>query len=130
MALKEVLLDTSVLIEHFRSTDKNRTVLFKLASDGWKLRVSSITQFEVLAGVTATQQRYWNEVLERMIVLSFDDRVARVAARLSVELRKQGTGIGVADLFIAATAIANDLPLATLNKKHFARVNDLRMVDP
>lgn len=84
----------------------------------------------MLAGVTATQQRYWNEVLERMIVLSFDDRVARVAARLSAELWKQGTGIGVADLFIAATAIANDLPLATLNKKHFARVNDLRMVAP
>lgn len=33
------------------------------------------------------------------------------------------------DIFIAATAIANNLPLLTLNEKHFSRVDNLSLVD-
>lgn len=37
--------------------------------------------------------------------------------------------IDTADLFIAATAIANSLPFATLNKKHFDRIEGLKIVE-
>lgn len=129
MALKEVLLDTSVLIEHFRSKDKRKTVLFRLAKEGWLFRVSALTQYEVLAGSTPAQLRYWSEMLERLVVLSFDDQTAWMAARVGAELRKQGSGIGMADLLIASTALAHDIPLATLNRKDFLRIKALRMVE-
>ena len=32
-------------------------------------------------------------------------------------------------LFIAAAAVANKLPLATLNRKHFERIEALKMID-
>ena len=35
----------------------------------------------------------------------------------------------ITDLFIAATAIANNLPCATLNKKHFERIEELKIID-
>ena len=36
--------------------------------------------------------------------------------------------IDTADLFIAATAIANKLPFATLNRKHFERIDGLAII--
>ena len=38
------------------------------------------------------------------------------------------TSILIADLFIASTAIANNLPFATLNKKHFDRIDNLVII--
>lgn len=32
------------------------------------------------------------------------------------------------DLFIAATAIAHSLPVATINKKHFERIESLEII--
>jgi len=34
------------------------------------------------------------------------------------------------DLFIAATAVVNELPLATLNRKHFESVDGLKLLLP
>ena len=36
--------------------------------------------------------------------------------------------IGLADIFIAATAIEHDLPLATLNRVHFERISALHII--
>ena len=65
MADKIVLADTSVLIDYFRKTDKNKSHLILLY---------------------------------------------------------------IADLFIAATATSRNLPLATLNKKHFERIDSLQII--
>jgi tRNA(fMet)-specific endonuclease VapC len=32
------------------------------------------------------------------------------------------------DIFIAATCIVNELPLITLNKKHFKRIEELKLI--
>ena len=40
-----------------------------------------------------------------------------------------GNLIELRDLFIAASALAHDLPLATLNIKHFERVDGLVLVE-
>ena len=43
-------------------------------------------------------------------------------------LKRKRKQIAIADLFIASTAIAYDLPIATLNKKHFERIDELQIV--
>jgi len=35
----------------------------------------------------------------------------------------------VPDILIAGTAMSHNLPLATLNRKHFERIKDLQLVD-
>ncbi|MET7254491.1 type II toxin-antitoxin system VapC family toxin [Dyadobacter fermentans] len=68
---------------------------------------------------------YWEDFLFRTQVLAFDKEVARTAVGINKTLKKQSKLIGMADLFIAATAVHYSLPLITLNVKHFERVDEL-----
>jgi hypothetical protein len=38
-------------------------------------------------------------------------------------------GLEIPDALIAASAISNDLSLATTNKKHFSMIKDLRFIE-
>jgi tRNA(fMet)-specific endonuclease VapC len=62
-------------------------------------------------------------------VLAFDKTVAKVAVNLNRELKRKRKLIDTADLFIAATAVANNLPFATLNRKHFDRIDELTIIE-
>jgi tRNA(fMet)-specific endonuclease VapC len=44
------------------------------------------------------------------------------------ELKKSRNLIDIPDLFIGATARANQLMLATLNEKHFSRIHGLELI--
>ncbi|GAA4461482.1 hypothetical protein GCM10023189_37000 [Nibrella saemangeumensis] len=50
------------------------------------------------------------------------------AVHINGLLKKKRKQIDLADLFIAATAVAHNLPIATLNKKHFERIDILQLV--
>jgi len=79
----------------------------------------------------ATTQEKENDVrtiTEDIPVLPFSDAVALKAAQLYHLLKKQNKLIEFRDIFIAATCIVNELPLATLNKKHFTRIGELRLI--
>jgi tRNA(fMet)-specific endonuclease VapC len=45
------------------------------------------------------------------------------------DLKKLRKSIEKADLFIAAIAVANNLRLDTLNRKHFDNIGQLRLLD-
>ncbi len=129
MAVKEALFDTSVLIEHFRSKDKRSTTLFRSIHQGILPRISVLTRFEVLVGAHNAQRKYWQDLMDMFIIHPFDDRVADQAVATAQNLRKRGVGdIGMADLFIASTALVHNLPLSTLNTRHFLRVEGLRLL--
>jgi len=57
-----------------------------------------------------------------------DDKCANEAARIVKQLKSKNQIIEIPDILIGATAIANELPLATLNKKHFERIENLILV--
>ena len=63
-----------------------------------------------------------------MSVIAFDSAAAHIAANLQKQLKMQRSFLDKADLFIAATAKAHDLQLATLNRKHFERVEGLTII--
>jgi predicted nucleic acid-binding protein len=128
MAGKIVLTDTSVLIDFFRKTDKANSYLLGLVRQDYSFCISAITEFEIYTGATESQYQYWNDFLRKTQVLAFDKDVVKVAVELNRSLKKKRKQIGMADLFIAATAIDNKLPLATLNVKHFDRIDGLELV--
>ena len=61
-------------------------------------------------------------------VISIDDEVCRVFATERGRLRSAGNPIGDFDLLIGATAIRHDLTLLTNNRRHFERMDGLRIV--
>lgn len=96
--------------------------------EGYVFSISAITEYEIYSGAPAAQQDYWQDFLKRTQVLPFDKDVVKVAVDINNALKRKRKQIDIADLFIAATAVSNDLPFATLNRKHFERIDDLRIL--
>lgn len=58
---------------------------------------------------------------------NFDARAAYVCGALKAELESAGTPLCLADLQIAAIALANDFTLITGNTRHFSPIKDLQL---
>ena len=130
MADKTLMVDTSILIDFYRKTDKSRSVWFGFVKQGHSFAISAITKFEIYAGATQAQLKFWDNVLEVITVIPFDEAAVNTAVALNEKLKKKRKQLDIADLFIAATAITHNLPFATLNRKHFDRIEELNIIEP
>ena len=124
-----VTVDTCVLIEFLRAKDKSKTLYANLAHDRVPLHISTVVLFELRVGLNASNQACLLALLRKITCLPFDTRTAEIAADISQALRKGRIQVESSDLFIAATAIAHGLPLATLNRKHFECIEELILFD-
>lgn len=127
MENRRILIDTSVFIEYFRKKKKEQTVLYNLYKK-YKLTTSVICYFEFIAGSKEKDKDFVNTLFNEIEIITFDKTAAKKASKLYKELKLLNKLIDFRDLFIAATAIVNDMPLATLNIKHFDRINDLETI--
>lgn len=123
-----ILLDTSILIDFYRKTNKDSTYFLQLCNFYDLVFVSQITFFEVYIGANEEQNIFWQKVFNRLTVLDFVMKAANSAVELYKQLKTKNKLIETPDIFIAATALANNLPLATLNVKHFERIENLKLV--
>lgn len=128
MAEKIILADTSILIDFSRKTDKANSKLIALVREGYAFSISAITEYEIYSGAPTAQQDYWQDFLKHTQVLPFNKDVVKAAVDINNALKRKRKQIDIADLFIAATAVSNDLPFATLNMKHFERIDNLRIL--
>jgi predicted nucleic acid-binding protein len=122
-----MVIDTSVFIEFLRSKDKKDTTLYKLP-DNTVYSLSAVTLFELFMGATTVDKK--KDILlltEGLNILSFNNDVAAKAGEIYHQLRKDNKMIEFRDIFIAATCIIYELPLVTLNIKHFSRIKDLTL---
>jgi len=129
MAEKIVLADTSLLIDFFRKSDKSKSHLVSLIRNGYKFCICVITEYEIYSGATKEQMGYWQEFLEKVDVIHLDQAAVKEAVNINHILKAKRKQIDLADLFIAAIAVSNSLPVATLNKKHFERIESLLLVE-
>jgi len=129
MADKIILVDTSILIDYFRKSDKANSKLISLIRNGYKSQISAVTEYEIYAGSTHGQRQFWNGLLEKIAVVPFDQAAVKVAVDINHKLKLKSMQIAIPDLFIAATSMSNNLPIATLNRKHFERIEGLIIVD-
>jgi predicted nucleic acid-binding protein len=124
-----ITYDSSLFIDHFRSRNKDNTWFCRLSSVYDKILISTVVRYEVLCGASDDQLDYWRTIFDGVEILVFDSTIADTARQIYRQLKQNRCLIGLADILIAATAITNDLPLATLNRKHFERIDKLRLVD-
>ncbi len=125
-----VCLDTSVLLEYFRKKNKENTFLVKLLDQHDRFEITSITQFEINYGINPAQAGFWNSFLKEIKVLPFDGEAANIAVQYHLTLKSINRQIALPDLFIGATAKRFKRPLATINKKHFERLDDFELITP
>ena len=95
--------------------------------------ISTITILEIVYGAAKSDRTdYHLKNLEELLLPSvniagFDTKAAFICGHLRANLEKQGRTLSLADMEIAAIAMANDFTLITGNTKHFARINGLKL---
>src|SRR5690606_16508290 len=120
-----MVVDTSVFIEYLRAKDKKKSTLYAIA-DSTQLFISSVTMYELLMGaIDENKQKDIRLLTEDIPVLPFDESVSKKSAEIYHQLRRENNMIEFRDIFIAATCLVFELPLKTLNKKHFERIKQL-----
>lgn len=70
-----------------------------------------------------------NYVYKWIFTIPFDNEIAEVSSIIYQNLKENKQLIEFRDIFIAATAIANNLCIATLNTKHFERIRDIFLLN-
>jgi len=123
-----VCLDTSVLIDFYRKSDKSKSLFFKLTEKYMFFAVSAVTQYELCLGNSQEQNIFWDDFFSRVIVFPFDTRTVKQAVSIYRQLKQQSKLIDMPDIMIAGTALQNNMPLATLNRKHFERISGLEII--
>jgi tRNA(fMet)-specific endonuclease VapC len=128
MADKKLMVDSTILIDYFRKTDKANSKLVAHFRNYEHLYISSITEFEVVNGATKEHLQFWDGMLVRFTILDFNSKAAREAAKIVGQLKTKRKTIDKPDLFIAATALVNGLTFDTLNIKHFTNIEGLNLL--
>lgn len=127
-----VLIDTELLVDLERGAGSDQ--LEQLLGEQDRA-ISVITVSELLHGVhrargarRARRSAFVEHLLAGLHALPITDPVARAHAGIWAELAERGQMIGAHDLWIAATALAHGLSIATANVSDFQRVPGLDVV--
>lgn len=131
---KEICVDTEILIDYLKRKEPGSSAYKRWRSKA-SIAITSITAYELLVGARGSLQkenRY--EEAKSLIeqqdrVLSFDKKSAEKASELGAELRRNGKGLEIRDLFNASICITEVIPLLTRNKNHYSRVTGLKLLD-
>lgn len=125
------LFDTDIITNIFKK-QPSPVLLARLADTPRNLQhISTITVSEIVYGAckserTAHHLHNLQEILLPAVnLLAFDSKAAFVCGQIRASLEKAGNSLALADLEIAAIALANRLVLVTGNTRHFARVPGL-----
>ena len=125
------LIDTDWVIDHLNEVERVTARLQELAPEGLALSVVSLG--ELYEGVyysrepeesEASLQRFLNRELT---ILGIDEETCKLFGRERGRLRTIGQRIGDMDLLIAATALQYSLTLLSNNRRHFDRIDGLRI---
>ncbi|RYE10932.1 MAG: type II toxin-antitoxin system VapC family toxin [Sphingobacteriaceae bacterium] len=123
-----MVVDTSIVIQHIRAKNKFSTTLYNLTEQEI-IFISTVSMYELYIGAHSKDKQ--NDVrlsTKKLIVLPFTHSISVQAAEIFLQLKAKNQLIEFRDIFIAATCISHNLPIATLNKKHFERVEGLAIV--
>ena len=123
-----ICLDTSVLIDYYRKKDKSKSLFLRLTEKYSAFAVSAVTEYELCLGNSLEQNIFWDEFFSQITVLPFDTKAVKKAVAIHKQLKQQNQLIDIPDIMIAGTAMQNNVPLATLNQKHFERINGLEVI--
>ena len=121
-----ICLDTSILIDYFRKKNKEASTFYRLSEFNFLFSTTSITTFEIYRGITISQKPFWDLLFEQIEVIPFGEEASKIAASL-MQVSSLKNRIELPDLFIAAISIQRNIRLATLNRKDFEKIEEVRL---
>ena len=102
-----------------------------------QFEVAAVTVAELWHGVEradgkhrSAREKYLKVVLESVPIIPYTEQTAYEHARIWAELEASGKMIGYYDLIVGATALERGSEVATFNKRHFAQIKGLSIIEP
>ena len=90
---------------------------------------SAICYFEIFTGVKESDLVFVNNLFKDIEVIPFSKECAFRASEIYKTLKKKNRIIEFRDIFIGATAVTHNQKLSTLNKKHFERIDAIKIYE-
>ena len=134
-----IFLDTNVVSETFRPNPSSMVTGWMRAQDASNIRLTAVTQAELLTGAArlpdGKRKRDLEFSIEKFLelfegrILPFDGDSAREYSKIIARRTRLGQPISQFDAMLAAIANANDATVATRNIRDFANCG-IKLVDP
>lgn len=126
-----LILETTFLVdlerEHNRGVPGHAVGFLERHEDA-RLYLTFTVAGELAAGTSLRDRERWTSFLAPFFVLGSNADVCWQYGRAYRHLRDNGQLIGTNDLWIAATAVTNQMPVVTRNVEHYRRVPGLEVV--
>lgn len=113
-----VLVDSDVLIEFLRGRETVVENIRQLYSKGAELCDTAVVRSEIGAGVRVSELPRVTSLFRVLTCLPLGAREGELAGRLLSRFRASH-GLELGDALMAATSITHQVPLWTLNVRHF-----------
>ena len=130
--MEKIILDSDVLIDLLKNIPKTVEKIKALKHDN-ELGTSDINAFELYLGAYKSrhQEKELADVkglLNTLFLTSTNEDSMEMAAKILANLEKKGNPIALRDLFIGSICLTNSFKLFTRNKKHFEKIEGLKLV--
>jgi predicted nucleic acid-binding protein len=113
-----ILLDSSVIFDHFNRRRGRTEFLDHLVDQGHVLACCAVNITEVYAGLRPGEETKTKAFIDSLEYLPVPT-IARHAGLLRRDWQKKGQTLSYTDVTIAAVALSHRAPLLTDNRKHF-----------
>lgn len=125
-----ILSDTDCIIDYLKNRAPENGIVRRALIES-ELMVSAVSVFELYFGEsTGNGRAKLDELLRSVAVIPVTRSVAVIAAERGAALSASGMGLAMPDLLIAATALEIGAQLITRNRRHFLRIDGLKLAGP
>lgn len=126
MTAPKWLIDTDVIVDYLRGNSQAIKFLEKTMSSSL-CAISTITIAELYVGVRDGKERpILDQFIREFHIAAMDEQIAEQGGLYRRDYGKSH-GVGLADAIIAATATTLNVPIVTLNKKHYPMLAHVHM---
>jgi len=130
-----IILDADVVIRGERGTFDFKNWVASRPND--QFEIAAITVAELWHGVQRAtgshktrREHYLRAILAALPIIAYTEQTAYEHAHIWAALESSGKMIGFYDLIVGATALERGSDVATFNKRHFAQIRGLKVIEP
>ena len=132
MEYQKICIDTDILIDVLRKKPEVLQKVSHFEQQSTILATTVVNSYELYYGAHKTKNKKHlklvTELLGNLVILEWKKGFSDMAAKLMVDLERQGKKIDIRDLFIAIIAMKHDYKMLTGNIKHFERIEGLDLM--
>ena len=120
----DLVFDSSILIDNLRGGIRFK-YLFEKVDSKTRIVVPTIVVMEIFSGKSTRSEKQLKDAKKLLFLFEKVDLTEKIAIKAGELYRDISQTLSIPDYIIAATALEINAAVATLNKKHFSKIQNL-----